>query len=117
MSEIEQDERDALRKQVQAGNAFYLGVVERDLANGRLFFEIVGDPHKGEVVRTLTFIGVRDFREEWFEEPDPFYKRVIGLDRYRQEQGTLYVIHMTQSEMFFHGRRADCGGNGGNQMK
>ena len=33
-----------LERRVQIGNAFYVGNIKRDLENGHLSFEIIGDP-------------------------------------------------------------------------
>ncbi len=85
------------------GGAFYIGRLERDLSNERLSFALIADPVSPVVVRTLTFFGVQDFREEWDEEEDPdLMEQVIGLHQSAKGRGFQFHIRLDQSEMSFY---------------
>ena len=57
MSDPHQRSELGLERRVQTGNAFDVGNIKRDLENGHLSFEIIGDPETGQIVRTLIFTG------------------------------------------------------------
>ena len=102
MPRRDQPDPSDLEGRALAGGAFYVDRIERDPAGGRLTFALVADLEHGAVVRTLSFSGMTDFREEFDEEVDPdLMEQVIGLHREPDGGGWVYCIRLDQSEIWF----------------
>jgi len=91
-----------LYHRVAHGNTFYIADIVRDTERGRLTLNFLGDPDQPEVVRVLTFTGVRDFSEQWEEDRiESLIQSLIGLVESPQSDGIHYEIILDEVVMTF----------------
>ncbi len=92
----------SLYNRVAHGNVFYIHSIERDIEQGRLRFHFLGDPEKPDIVRTLTFTGVREFSEQREEDfIEDMWQSVIGLNERLQSGEVEYEIILDEVVMNF----------------
>lgn len=91
-----------LYERVAHGNTFYIADIVRDAERGCLTLNFLGDPDQPEVVRALTFMGVRDFSEQWEEDRiESLIQSLIGLEESPQSDGIHYEIILDEVVMTF----------------
>lgn len=89
-----------IEDQVMRGGVWYIESLQRNESS--IIIRLLGDPNEPEVVRILSFSHVQQYSEEWYDRDTECIEMLIGLHEKRESQGTNYILHTDQREMFFY---------------
>jgi hypothetical protein len=93
-----------LEARVMQHGVFYIHSLE--LLGSDLCIRFLGNPNESSIVRTLVFVEVQGYREEWYDRDDECIEMIMGIDEDLQEIGADYMLHTDQREMWFHSDKA-----------
>jgi hypothetical protein len=89
-----------LEDNVMRGNIFYFHSLQKEASF--LVIKFLGDPNSPTVVRTLTFPGIQNYKQIWYEPDEESIEMLIGLHEDQKEPGVNYILHTDQREMWFY---------------
>jgi hypothetical protein len=89
-----------LENKVMRGNVFYFHSVQKETSF--LVIKFLGNPNSPTVVRTLTFLGIQNYKQIWYEPDEESIEMLIGLHEDPKEPGVNYMLHTDQREIWFY---------------
>jgi len=92
----------SLYDRVTKWGCFYVDTIERDVEQGQLTFNFLGNPDLPEIVRVLKFSGVQGFSEQ--REPrftKELIQSIIGIEQYPGPTGNRYEIVLDEAVIEF----------------
>lgn len=85
---------------VMQGNVLYIHSLWQ--ADSDLHIKFPGDPEETGIVRELSFAGIKEYGEDWYERDDECIEMLLGLHEEPEGAGVEYMLHTDRRELWFY---------------